>query len=266
MRLFLRQFRAVLAIYIQDGFAYRASGFIWTLTDAMNAVVMPLVWASAAGSGNINGFTSRDFVQYYLCMLLITGWVTSHFMWEVANEIKDGQYSAYLVRPLDVFPFLLARNLAWRCVRTIIFLPLFAVILWAYSSMLAGATYYFGWHFWVALVFGHLVSVTFVLALANLALVFQEAQAIFELYYFPMLFLSGQLFPISLLPDWAQRLSYAFPFYFTTALPTEVLIGRVSPAESLPLIGGQLIWISVSVVAYRLLFRWGIRNYSAVGM
>ncbi len=266
MRIFFKQWKALLSIYIQDGLAYRAAGFIWTLTDAANAIVMPLVWSAAASSGSIAGFTSRDFVQYYLFMLLINSFVTSHFMWEVANEIKEGQFSTFLLRPISYYQFMLARNLAWRTVRTTISLPLICVVLYFYRGMLDGSSVYVGWEFWTALVLGHTVSVTFVMAMAMLALFLQEAQSVFMLYYGPMLFLSGSLFPIALLPQWAQAISKLAPFYFILGLPVEILVGRVSPAASVPMIATQLAWIVASVFAFKVMWHYGTRQYTGVGM
>ncbi|HCE01185.1 MAG TPA: hypothetical protein DER07_09105, partial [Armatimonadetes bacterium] len=68
----------MFAIYFQDGIAYRASGLIWITTDVVTAVTMPLVWASAAKGGYIQGFSAGDFVVYYLSMLMIASFVTSH--------------------------------------------------------------------------------------------------------------------------------------------------------------------------------------------
>lgn len=266
MRNWWRQAKAVFAIYVQDSLAYKASAFIWTLTDATTAVTMPLVWAAAVGSGMIQGYTASDFVLYYLVMLLLTGFITCHFMWEVAYEIREGIFSTYLIRPMDYFQFMLARNYAWRLVRTLIFLPLFGLLILAYWGYVKDATVYLGWEAWVSVLLGNLVSFTFVMAIAMVALFVQEAHAIFELYYFPMLFLSGQLFPVSVLPQWAQQLALVFPFYYTTGLPTEIIVGRVSPQASWPLIGGQVAWVVGCYFLQRFLWRAGLRHYTGVGM
>ena len=86
-----------------------------------------------------------------------------------------------------------------------------------------------GWEFWTVARPGPPCQHTpaFVMMMAMLALFTQEVTSIFELYYIPMLFLSGQLFPIAMLPQWAAKLAKMFPFYFTTGAPTEILIGRV---------------------------------------
>src|SRR5579885_2120595 len=241
----LRKWRALFSIYFQDGIAYRASGLIWIMTDVVVAVTMPLVWAKAnqAMGGSIGGFTSSDFVLYYLCMLLINCFVTSHIMWDLSVEIKEGDFTTQLVRPIPVYQVTFFRNIAWRIIRPTLFLPFFLLLLWAYRGYLGNAHVYLGWELWVSVLLAHLVSFNFAYMMAMLALFTQEAQAIFELYYVPLLFLSGQLFPIAMLPAWAQHVAYAFPFYFTTGVPTEILVGRLSGTMAHNLMLGQLAWV-----------------------
>ena len=110
MAIALRKWKAVFDIYFQDGLAYRASGIIWIMTDLVTAVTMPLVWASAARSGPIQGYTTGDFVLYYLCLLLLQSFITSHIMWEVATEIKEGQFTPLLLRPVSLPVSLLPKH------------------------------------------------------------------------------------------------------------------------------------------------------------
>lgn len=262
----LRKWWAVFCIYFQDGIAYRASGLIWITTDLVTAVTMPLVWASAAKGGLIKDFSASDFVLYYLCMLLLTSFITSHIMWELATEIKEGQFSSILVRPISFFQYTFFRNLAWRVIRPMLFAPIFMVLLWAYRGYLTDAHVYLGWEFWVSVILGHFVSYTFVVLMSMIALFVQEATSIFELYYVPMLFLSGQLFPVSLLPPWAKVLTKAFPFYYTTGAPTEMLVGRLAGPAMREALIWQLGWIIVGYFLARILWKKGLRYYTGVGM
>lgn len=262
----LRKWRAIFSIYFQDGLAYRASGFIWIMTDLVTAVTMPLVFAKASSGGAIAGFQTSDFVLYYLCMLLLGSFITSHIMWELAMEIKEGQFSTALIRPVSFFQVSFFRNLSWRIIRTALFAPLFLVLIFLYRGYLADAQVYLGWEFWLSLVLGHFVSFTFVIMMSMLALFVQEATSIFELYYVPMLFLSGQLFPIALLPDWARSAAMFFPFYFTTGAPTEILIGRVSGGDVPRVLLLQVAWAVGAYLMAKVLWRKGLRFYTAVGM
>jgi ABC-2 type transport system permease protein len=81
-----------------------------------------------------------------------------------------------------------------------------------------------------------------------------------------MLFLSGQLFPVSMLPDWARSLAQLFPFYYTTGAPTEILVGRVSGDESLRVLVVQGVWIAVTYALSRVFWSRGLKYYTGVGM
>lgn len=263
----LRKWRAIFSIYFQDGLAYRASGIIWILTDLTTAVTMPLVWARSAGVGQkIAGFSSSDFVLYYLCMLLLGSFVTSHIMWELAMEIKEGQFSTMLLRPVSFMQFTFIRNLTWRVIRTGLFAPFCVALLFIYKDFLGEAHVSLSWQFWSSLVLGHLVSFSFVTMMAMIALFTQEVNSLFELYYVPMLFLSGQLFPVALMPDWVRILAKIFPFYYTTGAPTEILIGRLSGTAATQAIMIQLAWITGALLMGRFLWAKGLKHYSGVGM
>jgi len=266
MRWTLRKWAAVFSIYFQDGIAYKASGLIWVTTDLATAVTMPLVWAAASRSGPIGGFTSSDFILYYLCMLFLNSFVTSHIMWELAMEIKEGQFSTMLLRPMSFYQLNFFRNLAWRVIRPALFAPFFFLLLYAYRGMLTHAEVHLSWEFWASVLLGHLVSFTFVMMMSMLALFTQEVTSIFELYYIPMLFLSGQLFPIAMLPVWAGKLAKLFPFYFISGGPTEILIGRVTGPAALNILGVQVLWIFFSYVVSKLLWTKGLKHYTGVGM
>ena len=260
------RWRAVFSIYFQDSIAYRASGFIWILTDATTALTMPFVWLSATQGSGMKGFSGGDLVLYYLCSLLIGAFVTCWFMFDIATEIKEGQFTATLVRPISFFGLCIVRNLSWRIVRVTLTLPFFLFFLWLYRAPLAGAQVHVSWQLGAAIVLGHLVSLTTAMALAMLALFVGEAMALFELYFFPQVFLSGTLFPVALLPGWAQTIGKVLPFYYTTGLPTEIMIGRVSAAQAVPLLGVQVAWIGIASALWVALYRRGLRHYTGVGM
>jgi len=257
---------ALFLIYFQEGLAYRASGLIWVVTDLTTAVTMPLVWAAASRNGPIAGYKTGDFVLYYLCILMVGSFVTSHLMWDIAIEVREGVFSSALLRPISYFQLSFIRNITWRLFRPILFLPFFLMLLVAYRPFLLGSQLHLDWKFWLSLLLGHLVSFNFVMAMSMISLFVQEATAIFELYYLPLLFLSGTVFPIAVLPPWVKVVSNFTPFYYTTGGCTEILIGRVTDQRAISIILTQIGWVLVSFLAFRLLWSKGIKQYSGVGM
>lgn len=266
MKAILPKWIALFAIYFQEGLAYRASGIIWVMTDLTTAVTMPLVWAAASKNGPIAGYSSGDFVLYYLCMLMVGSFITSHLMWDIAVEVRDGVFSTALLRPISYYQLSFIRNLSWRLFRPLLFLPFFLILLVVYRDALSGSTLHLDWKFWVSMILGHVLSFSTVMAMSTISLYIQEATAVFELYYLPFLFLSGRIFPISVLPPWVKLLSQYTPFYYTTGGCTEILIGRVTDARAVEIIATQCIWIAVSYGIFQVFWTRGLKQYTAVGM
>lgn len=264
----LRKWRAIFSIYFQDGIAYRSSGVIWVLTDVTTAVTLPVIWIAAARSngGSVGGFTVSQMVTYYLAMLLLNCVITSHIMWDIALEIKEGQFSTALLRPISYYQFSFLRSLAWRLIRPALFLPFLVVIAFAFRAYLAGAVFHLTPAFFCSVVLGHLVSFTFVMAMAAIAFYTQEVYSVFELYYIPQTLLSGQMFPISLLPGWLAIVPRAMPFYYTVGAPSDLLVGRIAEGHAWNIVGIQAAWSVGLYFGGKVLWRSGLKRYAGVGM
>jgi ABC-2 type transport system permease protein len=101
--------------------------------------------------------------------------------------------------------------------------------------------------------------------LAQAAFWTTRVSAINQVYFVLLLFLSGQIAPISLFPHPVQVIAYILPFRWMIGFPVELLLGRLTPLQALTGIGAQIVWLVLSLVLVRLAWRAGIRIYSAVG-
>lgn len=262
----LPKLKALFTVWIKDGIQYRVNGLIWILTDAITVFTMPLVWLSSMKGDMVGQLSRGGIVQYYLAMLAVGSFVICHFMWELAYEIKEGIFSAQLVRPISVYQSYFVRNFAWRIVRISLAVPFFLIYMYFYRDLLSATNFHFSWQFAVAMFGGHVLSFTTVMMLGFIALFVEEAYALFELYYFPMLFLSGQIFPVQLLPPWAQTLAQYLPFYYTTNLPVDIVIGHIKPENAYMPLLIQFMFIAITYGISKILWVKGLKQFSGVGM
>src|SRR5207253_4528635 len=78
-------------------------------------------------------------------------------------------------------------------------------------------------------------------------------------------FLSGHMFPLDLLPPWMVSVFDCLPFRYLAYFPAAVFLGKI---RGLEMVGGLLLeaaWAVVLVLLARLLYRRGLRHYSASG-
>jgi ABC-2 type transport system permease protein len=78
-------------------------------------------------------------------------------------------------------------------------------------------------------------------------------------------FVSGQMLPLDILsPFWANLLK-ALPFQYLAYFPATVFLGRMQPEDLFWGLLTQAGWAAGFYVLARLLYRLGLRRYSAYG-
>ncbi len=86
-----------------------------------------------------------------------------------------------------------------------------------------------------------------------------------QMYFVVMLFLSGQFAPLTLFPLPIQIIANILPFSWLISFPINLVTGRLSLNEALVGLGAQVAWLIVSYILFRLVWRAGVKVYSAVG-
>lgn len=265
-----RKWRALVGMFVQDGLAYKANLVIWIMTDVVTAVTMPLIWlASYNGRAQIHGFAPSQMVTYYLVMLSLTGLIESHIMWDMAADVKSGKFNIYLIRPLSYLMYMYASNLGWRIMRTLLAVPIFALVAFAfrhYLPDLGAGHYHMGPVFWLSVVLGHWVSFAITYAFGLLALWLYETRSLFNFYYLPLIIFSGQLAPLALLPRGLQDFVRWTPFPYTLAFPTSVFLGKAEGVQIEIGLAGQVVWIVLGLLLAAWLWRGGLRRFTAFGI
>jgi ABC-2 type transport system permease protein len=78
-------------------------------------------------------------------------------------------------------------------------------------------------------------------------------------------FVSGQMFPLDLLPPWLAVPLKALPFQYLAYFPAAVLVGKVQGTAIWQGLLAEIAWAAAFVLLARALFRIGLRRYSAFG-
>jgi ABC-2 type transport system permease protein len=119
--------------------------------------------------------------------------------------------------------------------------------------------------FMLALVGAWLLSFLIQYINGLLAFWITQAVAVFDLWFGLWTIFSGYLIPLELLPSGVRQAAYWLPFRYQLAVPLEIITGRLRGAELWSSFGLQVFWIVAMYGLYRVLWRRGIKKYSAVG-
>ncbi len=260
--LYIQQFKTTLAMMLQ----YRASLLIWMIGHVLEPLVYLIVWSVVAstGGGSVGDYQKQDFAAYFIVLMLVNHVTYTWIMYEFEYRIQHGSLSFALLRPVHPIHSDVADNVSSKAV-TLPFMVAIAVALaLAFHPALSPQPWAIGL-FVPALLLAFLLRFLVEWTLALSAFWTTRVSAINQTYFVLLLFLSGQIAPISLMPRAVRVLAEVLPFRAMVGFPVELLLGRLSLSQALAGLGAQAAWVIIGLVLLRVVWRAGVRVYSAVG-
>jgi ABC-2 type transport system permease protein len=257
---------ASIRLAIADQFQYRVANYFYMIGMVAEPVIYLVVWSTIARQqgGEVGGFTPGQFAAYYIVWTLVRNMniIFTPYGWE--QRIRQGELSGMLLRPIHPIHFDLGYFAGWKFVVIVLWLPIAAVLTLLFSPELDPRPIDIA-VFAVAIWGAYLIRSVNYWILGMVTFWTTRVGPIFELVFTAELLLSGRLVPLSLMPDWAQRLADVLPFKWTFGFPIEALVGRLPEAELLGGLAMQALWIAIGSIGVMVVWRFAIRRYSAVG-
>jgi ABC-2 type transport system permease protein len=262
LQVYRAQFHNTTAIQVQ----YRAELVIWLIGLILQPVIYLVVWSAVAGSsgGQVGGYTSSDFAAYFIVLMLVNHVTFTWVIYGMDARIRQGTFSPVLLRPVHPIHADVADNVTYKVLTLVVMIPATAGLVLAFHPSVHPAP-------WAVAAMVPAVLLAFLLrfllewTIAMLAFWVSRMNAIDQMYYVTVLFLSGQVAPLSLFPGPIRVVAGALPFRWMLAFPVELFLGRVSVTQALTGLAAQLAWILAVAVVFRFMWRAGVARYSAVG-
>src|SRR5207245_2568386 len=204
---------------------YRASIVLWLLWGVAEPAIALGIWWTIAGDGSVAGYARADFARYFFAVMLINQLTIAWDSWYLDRWIREGDLNYRLARPLHPAHEAVAENIAYKARTASVILVVWLLAVWP-----------------------------------------TRATAIMELHARVSLFLAGRIAPLALLPPAVAGVAGVLWFRSMLAFPVDLLTGAVQGTDAiLRGLGGQIVWLAVWILAYRVAWTRGIRKYGAVG-
>ncbi len=243
---------------------HRSFFFLLAFGWMIQPLIYLLVWSTAAGSGEIGGLNRGEFVAYYLILILVNQLTYAQVNWTVGDEIRYGGMNRILLRPLAPIFDALTTEVAGKVVYMFFVIPVTAILALVLRPELH-LTLSNALAFIPALVFAWALRFFWGYWLALLAFWSTRADALLSLQDSLVFLLAGQVAPVVLLPGILQQMAIFLPFRYMLGFPVEVLTGQLDTFATFTGFGLQVGWLAVALLLYLIMWRAGLKRYSAVG-
>jgi len=232
-------------------------GFIVTLVigQCVPPILGLTVWSAVLpGTENVTA--------YYLALLLVQLMTVSYEHHTLSNGIYAGTLSHELLKPQPPVLGTIGENCALRIWHVLIGLPLLAVlwlvtgVTFAIEPLLLAVP---------ALLLAAVLRFLFTYTLALSAFWTQQAHGAVGFGETLIFLIGGSAAPIALMPERFQAAGEILPFRAMLALPAEIATGSLDREQVLTGYTWQIVWLVAFAAVAVVVWRHGIRHFTAVG-
>ncbi len=259
----LRALKALLVLCYSISLQYRAQSVLWMINGSV-PLIMLLIWLQLAKGGPVGGYDQLTFAQYFLFMFLCRQMTPSWATYLMDRAVKQGELSPLLLQPL---------NPVWRyaCEHWGELLSRLPFIM---PAFLVGLTLADAWSlrllqnlpvFLLALALAWIINFLVHILVGMIAFWTDNALGYDNFVYQLYVMLGGVMVPIELFPAPLRTAIYWTPFPYVLDFPVRAMIGRATGAELWLGLGIQLAWVAGLLALFGLLWRAGLKRYSAAG-
>ena len=269
----MRKYARIFRVSLTERFAYRTDFFLGTILRFLPMMTTILLWtavytgAEAGGRTDIAGFKWREMIAYLL-MVQISRMFSSMpgLAGGIARDIKDGSLKKYLIQPLHLIGYLLsyraAHKAAYIATSALPYALLFGVCYKFFDGFPDALTFA---AYVVSLLLSFVVGFALEACIGMIGFWMLEVSSVLYVIMTLNYFISGHMFPIDLLGEPFATILKALPTQYTAYFPATVFLGKLRGTELAQGLLVELAWAVGLMLLANLMYRTGLRRYSAFG-
>jgi len=267
MRQKLKKYTRILNIHLQVSLMYRAELIMWAVVNAFPMLGMILLWSSIyRDNQGVTGFSLQSLITYYLIGYLIGRFISTNVELDFIDEIRTGSISKYILKPFTVPKMMLMQELGWRVLNfAIVIVPIILLITIFGRNFLILPTLSGLLLVVVFITCSFTINVLISVLITAVAFFIDQGKTIVHSKWMLGGIFSGSLLPLTLYPDWLEKIARILPFQFQFSLPLEAYLSQLDGKGIIISITKAIIWIAVLWCANHLAWRKAINKFTAVG-
>lgn len=248
--------------------AYRSHMAVSLLVSPLFFLTQMFIWrAIYSNRTTITGLTLEQMLTYYGITAIINHLIYDSADWNLQMLIRTGKFLTFMLRPISHISFAMGQKIGHRILALWVeFIPVYLLFLFVFKIKLIPAQP--AWSILsIILSFVLLFLINYCIGIIGFWLT--KTEGIGRGFLVVRDIFAGSFVPLTLFPEFLQKILFFLPFQFITYVPIRVFIGSYDLAGiklSIPeVVGLQAIAVIVMFVVYKLLWNLGIKRFTGVG-
>ena len=267
----LAKYARVFSVGLQNTFVYRWNFILRSIFGIVPLIGTIFLWNAMYGGDptkQLSGYTFSSLIMYFATVVFVENLITpTEDEWQIAGDIRDGRLSALLLKPINYLFYRFTLYASYRLLYTAIILPGVLLIFFLLRNHITLPSNPSTWLvFGASTLLAGLIQFFIAYTLAMLAFWLLEISTVVFIVMSFEYFLSGQLFPLDMLPGWLGAVIKYSPFPYELYFPVQIFMERVKGAPLWQGLGIQFGWVVIMYLLAMTLWRAGLRKYQAVGV
>ena len=264
----MKKYITIIKTYWQRALTYRFTVVAYRIGEMGETLVLILMWSAIYGEQQIiKGFTLREMITYILIGNLFHVMTRNWLAGVIAEDIKEGRLSVFLIKPISYFRYILFREIGRISLAVIMsVLSQALVILFFLKVFILNAEILRLALIFAMIIFAFIIELFISYLVGLIAFWTDEVEGLYRTIERLNKFFSGGYFPINLLPAAFVNISLFLPFAYSFFVPAQLYLKKIDLSAGLKGIFIQLVWIAALYALIGAVWKKGLKKYEGVGI
>ncbi len=266
----LKKYFQIFKISWQESLVYRFNFVVWRIRTVILRLSAYFFWyAVYRFNQNIGGYDEEMMLTYILASSLLHSLVLGSRSIDVAGEISTGKLSNCLLKPINYFFYWLSRDFSDKLLNLVFLIFELALIFWLLKPpffLQTNLFYLFGFIGFSILSIFVYFYLSLIISLTTFWYPEHNGWPARFLFTVLLRFFSGGLLPLDILPRLVFNFLRFLPSSYFIFFPLQVYLGRVDRTGIITGFTVMALWIFILKFLVNLLWRRGLKSYTAAGI
>ena len=225
--------------------AYRSRYMISIISSYIQIISAIFIWLFVLknNNGNINGYSGSDMIKYIVLSFTILSFLNNSIDRNISSDIERGDIVMYFIKPISYIGVLISQSISNVLFDgTFLLLPCVFIVTYFGGISISPLMFFL---FLISILFSGIILflLNFIVGLTSFYINYIWGFLMMKEVIFR--FTSGELFPLSFLPEGLRNFLSLTPFEYISYKPIMLLMGKLDFSGVINMLIVQVIWIGI---------------------